>query len=121
MGWFLVVKGKLNNDEFLIYIFKGSVGNGTPIIFNKILYCYWYKELRTRFSPILINTSQKNVHFSNQINGIIPRCGVNYPETIDPRDFWYQCSKHGPYCLFGKLRMRYFNDEPYFPNKNNQY
>ena len=69
MGWFLVVIGKLHSDEYLIYIFTGNVENGNPIIFNKSLYQYFYKELRTKFSPILIYTSHKNVHFLNQING----------------------------------------------------
>ena len=49
MGWFLGVIGKPHNDECLIYIFTGNVENGTPIIFNKIFYSYWYKELRTNF------------------------------------------------------------------------
>ena len=39
------------------------------------------------------------------------------PETINPHDFCYQCSKHGPDCLFIKLSIKYFNDEPHFPNK----
>ena len=43
MGWFLGVIGKNNNDECLIYIFTGNVENGTPTIFNKTLYRYWYK------------------------------------------------------------------------------
>ena len=29
MGWYLVVVGKLHNDECLIYIFMGGVLNGT--------------------------------------------------------------------------------------------
>ena len=36
---------------------------------------------------------------------------------INPCDFCYQCSKHFPDCLFGKLRIKDFNDEPHFPNK----
>ena len=64
-----------------------------------------------------MNTSHNNVHFLNQINGKIPRSGVIDPETINSHDFCYQCSKHGLDCLFGKLRIKYFNDEPYFPNK----
>ena len=43
MGWYLVVIGNIHNDECLIYIFTEKVENGTPIIFNKILYYSWYK------------------------------------------------------------------------------
>ena len=43
MGWLLGVIGKLHNDECLIYIFTGNVENGTPIIFNKKIWSYWYK------------------------------------------------------------------------------
>ena len=43
MGWLLGVIEKLHNYECFIYIFTGNVGNGTPIIFNKTLYRYWYK------------------------------------------------------------------------------
>ena len=42
MGWYLGVIGKLHNDECLIYIFTGKVQNGTPGVFNKILYHCWY-------------------------------------------------------------------------------
>ena len=31
------------------------------------------------------------------------------------------CSKYVPEFLFGKLRMRYCVDEPYFPEKENQF
>ena len=58
--------------------------------------CYWYKELRNHFSPILINTTPKNVHFKNKINGKIPRSVVIDSETINPHDLCYQCYKHGP-------------------------
>ena len=80
------------------------------------MYSSWYKELRTNFSPILINTSHKNVHFKNRINGGIPRSGVIDPETINPHDLCYQCSKHGTYFLLGKWKIKDFNDEPHFPN-----
>ena len=43
MGWYLGVIGKLYNYECLIYIFTDKVEYGTPIIFNKTLYHYWYK------------------------------------------------------------------------------
>ena len=36
------------------------------------------------------------MHFSNQINGKIPGSGVVDPETINPHDLCYQCSKPGP-------------------------
>ena len=44
--------------------------------------------------------------------------GVIDPETINPQDLCYQCCKHGPDCLFGKIRIKDFNYEPHFPNKN---
>ena len=62
----------------------------------------------------MINTTDNNEQFLNQINGKIPRSGTIDPETINPRYLFYQCSKHGPYGLFGKLRIKVFNDEPYF-------
>ena len=105
---------------FNLHIHKKCL-NGTPIIFNKIIYSSWYKELRTHFSPILINTSHNNVHFLNQINGEIPRNGVIGPETINPHDFCYQFSKHGPDCLFGKLRIKDYNYEPHISNKSNSH
>ena len=43
VGWLFGVKGKLHNDECLIYIFTVNVDNGTPIIFNKTIYLSWYK------------------------------------------------------------------------------
>ena len=63
MGWLLGVIGKIHNDECLIYIFTENVENGTALIFNKTIYSYWYEELKTHFSPRLINISHKNVHF----------------------------------------------------------
>ena len=53
--------------------------------------------------------------FYYQINGKIPRSCVIDPETINSHDLCYECSKHGPDCLFGKLRINDFNDEPHFP------
>ena len=72
--------------------------------------------IKESFSPIFINTSHKNVRFSNQIIGKITRSGLIGPETINPREFCYQISKHGPDCFFGKLWIKDFNDEPHFPN-----
>ena len=65
------VIGKFHNGEYLIYIFTGNVENSNPIIFNNNK-SSWYKELRTNFSPILINTSDKNVHFLIKLMGEIP-------------------------------------------------
>ena len=42
MVWYLGIIGKFHNDECLIYIFTGTVKNGTPIIFDKTLYHSWY-------------------------------------------------------------------------------
>ena len=49
MGWYLGAIVNIHNDKCLIYKFAGKVENGTPIIFNKTLYNYWYKELRNNF------------------------------------------------------------------------
>ena len=51
------------------------------------------------------------------MNGKILRSGVIDPETINHHDFFYQCSKHGPDCLFDQLRSKEFNDEPNFPKR----
>ena len=55
--------------------------------------------------------------FLNQINGKIQKSGVIYPETKNPYDLYYKCYKHGEYFLFGKSRVKGFNDEPHFPEK----
>ena len=117
MGWYLDVIRNLHNDEYLIYIFTEKVENGTPIIFNKSLYNYFFKELKNKISPILINTTNKNVHVLNQINWKILRSGVTYIETINSHDLCYQSSKYGTYCLYGKSRIKDFNDEPHFPER----
>ena len=44
----------------------------------------------------MIDTTHKNVHFLNQINGNIPRSDVIDPETTIPHDLCYQCSKDDP-------------------------
>ena len=49
MGCYSGVKGKLHTDEYLIYVFTGKVENGTPIIFNKTLYHFWFKQFRNNF------------------------------------------------------------------------
>ena len=59
----------LRNDGYLIDTFTWKFENGNPVIFNKTLYHSSCKELRNQFSPILINTTHKNEHFYNQING----------------------------------------------------
>ena len=81
MVWYLGVIWKPHNDEFFTYIFTGKFENGTPIVFNNKLYYYWYKEIINHFQPILINTTHRNIHFSNQINGKITSSSVTYPET----------------------------------------
>ena len=50
----------------------------------------------------------------NQIIGKISRSCVTDQEKINTNDLYYQCSKHGPDCLFGKLRIKDFNDGPHF-------
>ena len=43
--------------------------------------------------------------------------GLIDSETIYPRDLCYQCSKQDPDFLFGKLRIKDFNDEPHFTER----
>ena len=57
------------------------------------------------------------MYILNQTNGKTHRFGVTDIETINPTGLCYQCSKHGPDCLFGKLSIKNFNDEPHFSNK----
>ena len=61
------------------------------------------------------------MYILNQINGKIPRIGVIDTKTISTHDLCYWCSKHGPDFLFGKLRIKDFNYEPYFPGRINLY
>ena len=57
MGWYLGVIGNLHNDECLIHIFTDGVLDYTPNIFNKSDYYCWYKEIRIKISPVLINST----------------------------------------------------------------
>ena len=100
MGCYLGVIGNIQNYECLIYIFTVKVPNGTPSIFNKSLYHFWYKELRNHFSPLMINTTPKYVDFLNQNNREITKSGVIDQQTINPQYLCYQCSKDGQYFLF---------------------
>ena len=36
---------------------------------------------------------------------------------MNPHNLFNKCSKYDPYCLFGKLRIKYLNDKPHFPEK----
>ena len=65
----------------------------------------------------MINTTHKNIHFKNKINGKITRIGVIDQETINPHDLCYKFSEDGLDFLFGKLRIRDYRDKPYFPAK----
>ena len=65
----------------------------------------------------MIDTTQKNVHFKNKINGNITRSGAIDKETINPHDLCYWCSKYVPEFLFGKFRIIDSRNEPYFPAK----
>ena len=73
MGWYLVFKGKLHNNECLIYIFTDEVLNSTPNIFTNSQYHFWYKDLRDHFVPVLINNTHDNFHFKNQVKVNITR------------------------------------------------
>ena len=59
VGCYLGVIGKLHNDECLIYIFTGEVLNDTPNIFNRLHYHCWYKILRNKCLPVMIDTTNK--------------------------------------------------------------
>ena len=63
MGCYLGVIGKIQDEKCLIYIFTGEILNGTPNIFTNSQYRCWFKELRNKSSPVLINTTHDNVHF----------------------------------------------------------
>ena len=65
----------------------------------------------------MIHATHKNVQFSNQINEEISRSGVIYQQTIIPHELCYQCFQDDPDSLFGKLRIGYCRDKPYFPAK----
>ena len=58
---------------------QGMLKMGLRLYLIKHLNQSWYNKLRDHFSPILINTIHKSVHFLSQINKNIPRSGV-----IDP-------------------------------------
>ena len=57
------------------------------------------------------------MYILNPINGEILMSGIIDPETINPHDLCYQCSKHGPDCLFCRLMIKDFNDEPNFTER----
>ena len=65
----------------------------------------------------MIDTTHKNVHFKNQINGKITSSGVIDKGKINPRGLCYQCYKDIPDYLFGELIIRYPRDEPHFAAK----
>ena len=98
---------------------QGKIESGTQIIFNKTLYHYGYKQSKKYFICILINDSHKSANFWNQIIEHIPRSGLIDPETINPHKLRYKSLKHAPDCLFGKLRIKDFNDVPHFPKRKN--
>ena len=121
MVWYVGIIGKIQNDEYLIYMLIGKVLNGTPSVFNKSLNHFWYKQFRNHFSPVMINTTHKNSCFNNQLKGNIPISSVVDQQTINPHNLFYQCSKYSPEFLFGKLRIRGSRYEPCFPPKRNYY
>ena len=79
------------------------------------------KELRDQFSPVLINTTNENVYFLNQVRGKILRSGTIDPRIGNTNDFCYQCSKYGSDFLFWKLRIRDKRDELFPPIKINKF
>ena len=62
----------------------------------------------------MIDTTHKNAHILNQINGKIPRSGVIDKKMINTHDLCYQCCKDSPEYLFGNLSMRDCKYEAYF-------
>ena len=87
--------GKPHNDECIIYIFTGNFQNSTPSIFNKSLYHFWCKESRNIFSPVMVDTTHKNFHILDQINGKIHSSCIIDQQTINISDLCYQYSKDG--------------------------
>ena len=77
------------------YKFTGELRNGTPYIFTNSQYHCCFKELRDKFSPVLINTTHDKVNFKYIFKGEIPICGTFDPKTLNKNDFCYQCSKNG--------------------------
>ena len=71
MVWYLIVIVNLHIDEYLIYIFTGEFLNGIPNIFTNSQYHCWYKDLRNKISPVLINTTHKNIHFKINLKGTL--------------------------------------------------
>ena len=65
----------------------------------------------------MINTTHKNVHLLNQVNGSITGSGLIDPETINNSDLCYHYYKRGPDFLLGKLRINDINDEPKFTKR----
>ena len=73
MGWYLGVIRKLQNDGCLIYIYTDKVQNVTPIIFNKEIYLWWYKELKNNLSQVMTNTTNlKKIVFKIKFTGRFP-------------------------------------------------
>ena len=86
------ITGNIHIDECLVYIFTGKVENGTAIIFNEALYNSWYESLRNNFHLYWLILHTK-MHILNQFNGKLSSSGLFDPETINPHDLCYQCSK----------------------------
>ena len=82
------------------------------------MYHSWHEELRNQCAPILIHTTHK-MQILNQNNEEIPKSAFMGLETINPHYLCHQCSKHGPDCLFIKLIIKDFNDEPHFLERIN--
>ena len=64
----------------------------------------------------MINTPHKWT-FINHVNGNILESVVIDEEKLNLYDFCYQFPKHGPDCLFDKLRIKDINDEQSFPER----
>ena len=72
MGWYLGVIGRLYNEKCLIYIFTVEVQDVTPKTFTNENYNGWFQQLKYQFSPVLVNNTYDNTHFSNQGKEKIP-------------------------------------------------
>ena len=51
----------------VLYIFTGEVQYCNPDIFTNEHYTSWFQQLRDQCLPVLINSTDDNVHFLNQV------------------------------------------------------
>ena len=94
LGWYLVVFGRVHNYDLLLCIFIETVSCGLLDIFSVKNYTVWFNELWKYYSPLLIDTTSKDIIFCNQGGGIIPIPGKFDTNTTH---FNYNCYQ---FCIF---------------------